>query len=80
MLIFTTGALDWFLQHTRSDLRPAKQDLEGVATVTLTPMMAISTLSDEDLASEILDESKHKQYAVREFVHALVQSKPFQSK
>ena len=36
--------------------------------------------TDEDLASEILDASKDKQYAVSEFIHALVQSKPFQSK
>ncbi|MBB65615.1 MAG: hypothetical protein CMO81_11195 [Waddliaceae bacterium] len=36
--------------------------------------------TDEDLANEILVASKDKQYAVREFIHALVQSKPFQSK
>ena len=36
--------------------------------------------TDEDLANEILGASKEKQYAVREFIHALVQSKPFQSK
>ena len=36
--------------------------------------------TDEDLASEILAASKGKQYSIREFIHALVQSKPFQSK
>ena len=36
--------------------------------------------TDEDLANEILVASKDKQYAVSEFIHALVQSKPFQSK
>jgi hypothetical protein len=36
--------------------------------------------TDEDLANEILVASKNKQYAVSEFIHALVQSKPFQSK
>jgi mono/diheme cytochrome c family protein len=36
--------------------------------------------TDEDLANEILAASNDKQYAVREFIHALVQSKPFQSK
>jgi hypothetical protein len=36
--------------------------------------------TDEGLASEILVASKDKQYAVSEFIHALVQSKPFQSK
>ena len=36
--------------------------------------------TDEDLANEILVVSKGKQYAVSEFIHALVQSKPFQSK
>ena len=36
--------------------------------------------TDEDLANEILVASKEKQYAVSEFIHALVQSKPFQSK
>ncbi len=36
--------------------------------------------TDEDLANEILNASKDKRYAVREFIHALVQSKPFQTK
>jgi hypothetical protein len=36
--------------------------------------------TDEDLANEILVASKDKQYAVSEFIHTLVQSKPFQSK
>lgn len=36
--------------------------------------------TDEDLANEILVASKNKQYAVSEFIHALVQSRPFQSK
>ena len=36
--------------------------------------------TDEDLANEILVASKDKQYSIREFIHALVQSKPFQSK
>ena len=36
--------------------------------------------TDEGLANGILVASKDKQYAVSEFIHALVQSKPFQSK
>jgi hypothetical protein len=36
--------------------------------------------TDENLANEVVTTSKHKQYAVSEFIHALVQSKPFQSK
>ena len=36
--------------------------------------------TDEELANEILVASKDKQYSVSEFIHALVQSKPFQSK
>ena len=36
--------------------------------------------TDEDLANEILVASKDRQYAVSEFIHALVQSKSFQSK
>jgi len=36
--------------------------------------------TDEDLANEILVASKDKRYTVSEFIHALVQSKPFQSK
>ena len=36
--------------------------------------------TDEDLANEILVASKGKQFSVSEFIHALVQSKPFQSK
>jgi len=36
--------------------------------------------TDENLANEILAASKDKQYAVSEFIHALVQSKAFQSK
>ena len=36
--------------------------------------------TDEDLANEILFAAKGKQYSVSEFIHALVQSKPFQSK
>jgi len=38
------------------------------------------SFTDEGLANEILVASKDKQYAVSEFIHALVQSKPFQSK
>ena len=36
--------------------------------------------TDEELANEILVAAKDNQYAVSEFIHALVQSKPFQSK
>ena len=36
--------------------------------------------TDEDLANEILTAAKNEQYAVGEFIHALVQSKPFQRK
>ena len=36
--------------------------------------------TDEDLANEILVASKARQYAVSEFIHALVQSKPFRMK
>ena len=36
--------------------------------------------TDEDLANEILTAAKDEQYTVSEFIHALVQSKPFQSK
>ena len=36
--------------------------------------------TDEDLANEILAAARDEQYAVREFIHALVQSKPFQRK
>ena len=36
--------------------------------------------TDEDLANEILLASKDKEYAISEFIHALVQSKAFQSK
>ena len=36
--------------------------------------------TDERLANEILTASKDKQYSVSEFIHALVQSKPFRSK
>ena len=36
--------------------------------------------TDEDLANEILVASKNKQYNVSEFIHALVQSRAFQSK
>lgn len=36
--------------------------------------------TDEGLANEILVASKDRQYAISEFIHALVQSKPFQSK
>jgi hypothetical protein len=38
------------------------------------------SFTDEELANEILVASKDKQFAIREFIHALVQSKPFQSK
>ncbi len=38
------------------------------------------SFTDEDLANEILLASKDKQYAISEFIHALVQSKAFQSK
>ena len=36
--------------------------------------------TDEDLAKEILAAAKGEQYTVSEFIHALVQSKPFQRK
>ncbi|PHR86039.1 MAG: hypothetical protein COA78_38420, partial [Blastopirellula sp.] len=36
--------------------------------------------TDEDLANEILAAAKDEHYTVSEFIHALVQSKPFQSK
>ena len=36
--------------------------------------------TDEDLANDILVASKGKQYSISEFIHVLVQSKPFQSK
>ena len=36
--------------------------------------------TDEDLASEIVSTAKSKQFAVSEFIHAIVQSKAFQSK
>ena len=36
--------------------------------------------TDQDLADQIVTTSKHKQYAVSEFIHALVQSKPFRMK
>ncbi|MDA7873822.1 DUF1592 domain-containing protein [Rhodopirellula sp.] len=36
--------------------------------------------TDEELANEILVASEDRQYAVREFIHALVQSEAFQSK
>jgi hypothetical protein len=36
--------------------------------------------TDEDLANEILVASKGKQYSISEFIHVLVQSKPFQTK
>ena len=36
--------------------------------------------TDQDLAHDIVTASKKKQFAVNEFIHALVQSKPFQSK
>ena len=36
--------------------------------------------TDEDLATEILATAKDEQYSVSEFIHALVQSKPFQQK
>ncbi|MDA7667580.1 DUF1592 domain-containing protein [bacterium] len=35
---------------------------------------------DENLSDEIVTASRSKQYAVSEFIHALVQSKPFQTK
>ena len=35
---------------------------------------------DEDLALGIMSSAKNKNYALREFVHALVQAKRFQSK
>ena len=38
------------------------------------------SFTDEELANEILVASKDKQFAISEFIHALVQSKPFQSK
>ena len=36
--------------------------------------------TDEDLANEILTAAKDEHYSVSEFIHALVQSKPFQQK
>ena len=36
--------------------------------------------TDEDLALGIMSSAKNKNYALREFVHALVQAKRFQSK
>ena len=36
--------------------------------------------TDEDLALGIMSSAKNKNYALREFVHALVQAKQFQSK
>ena len=36
--------------------------------------------TDEEFADEIMSASKARDYAVSEFIHALVQSKPFQSK
>ena len=36
--------------------------------------------TDEDLANEILAAAKEEQYTVSEFIHALVQSQPFQRK
>jgi len=38
------------------------------------------SFTDEGLANEILVTSKNKQFVISEFIHALVQSKPFQSK
>lgn len=38
------------------------------------------SFTDEELANKILVASKDKQFAISEFIHALVQSKPFQSK
>ncbi len=38
------------------------------------------SFTDEGLANEILVASKNKQFAISEFIHALVQSKQFQSK
>lgn len=38
------------------------------------------SFTDEELANEILVASKDKQFTISEFIHALVQSKPFQSK
>ena len=38
------------------------------------------SFTDEELANEIFVTSKNKQFAISEFIHALVQSKPFQSK
>jgi hypothetical protein len=36
--------------------------------------------SDEPLLDSMVSQAAHKQYAVHEFVHALIQSKEFQSK
>ena len=36
--------------------------------------------TDEDFAAEVVQSAKIKDYAVSEFVHAVVQSKAFQSK
>ncbi len=36
--------------------------------------------TDEELTNEILTTARSKQYAVSEFIHAMVQSEPFQSK
>ena len=38
------------------------------------------SFADEDLANEIVVSAKSKQFSLSEFVHALIQSKPFQSK
>lgn len=36
--------------------------------------------TDEDLANEIVSSARSKEFAVSEFIHALIQSRPFQSK
>jgi hypothetical protein len=36
--------------------------------------------TDEDLANEIVSSAKRKQFALSEFVHALLRSEPFQTK
>ena len=43
-------------------------------------MLRAVGFTDEDFAEEVVQSAKIKDYAVSEFVHAVVQSKAFQSK
>ena len=63
--------------HREADLDPLKL-LEHPKMPEL--HLAHYGFTDEELTDEILLASKNKQYAVSEFIHALVQSNPFQSK